>query len=142
MEVFRGGCKSILSSGERTKGRSSTGGGTDIKCNSPFCKLFRLPVYLSSLSPCVKCRVTGTAYLQRLGKIQLCRLTQFLSFPHQAFDAYFRRKQHHELPHECTSTEPLADLFFFSEPVRTVFIPPRIDTYLDFVDYILLPSPN
>ena len=27
MEVFRGGCKSILSSGERTKGRSSTGGG-------------------------------------------------------------------------------------------------------------------
>ena len=42
----------------------------------------------------------------------------------------------------CTSTEPLADLFFFSEPVRTVFIPPRIDTYLDFVDYILLPSPN
>ena len=31
MEVFRGGCKSILPSGERTKGRSSTGGGEGIQ---------------------------------------------------------------------------------------------------------------
>ena len=30
MEVFRGGCKSILSSGERTKGRSLTAGGVQI----------------------------------------------------------------------------------------------------------------
>lgn len=32
--------------------------------------------------------------------------------------------------------------FSFSEFVRTVFIPPRIDNYLDFADYIWLPSPN
>ena len=32
--------------------------------------------------------------------------------------------------------------FLFSELVRRVFFPPRIDTYRDFVDYILLPSPN
>ena len=36
MEVFRGECKFSQSSGVRRKGKSSNGGGTDIKCNSPL----------------------------------------------------------------------------------------------------------
>lgn len=76
MAVFKGVCNFILPSGVRTKGRSSTGGVRILNAiahsakSSDYLCMYKLTIRLY-----VKCTMTGTAYLQRLGKIQLCRFT-------------------------------------------------------------------